>query len=271
MYDMVSLMSYPFDKYDYYRKAVQAPEYDARLFRRLYKQLTGKKLITLGEDFCGTFAISCEWVKLDQGHKSIGVDISREPIAYGQKHYLSQLSPDQQKRVRIINANVLDQKLPKADCIAAFNFSYFIFKTRDELRTYFKNVYRRLPKNGVFFCDCFGGPESFQCVEDETKVGGKFTVYWDQAWFDPINHLSQFYLHFKPKGKKKYKRVFSYYWRMWSLPEIREIMQEAGFKKTYVYWEGTDKRGRGNGRFTRTERTREINDSWIALVAGHKL
>jgi ubiquinone/menaquinone biosynthesis C-methylase UbiE len=264
------LKKYPFDKYDYYCRSVQSPDTDAALFKTIYKDLTGKKFTTLGEDFCGTFAISCEWVKLDPKHKSIAVDLSAEPINYGKKHYLAALSLDQQKRIKVMNSNVLNPKLPKADCIAAMNFSFFIFKTRAELKKYFENVYRRLNRGGVFICDCFGGPESFQSVEEKTKIGNEYSVYWQQEWFDHINNLTQFYLHFQPKGGKIYKRVFSYHWRMWSISEIREIMVEAGFKKTHAYWEGTDKKGKGNGKFKRTERTTEECESWIAMISAQK-
>jgi ubiquinone/menaquinone biosynthesis C-methylase UbiE len=264
------LKKYPFDKYDYYCRSVQSPDTDAALFKTIYKDLTGKKLTTLGEDFCGTFAISCEWVRLNPKHKSIAVDLSDEPINYGKKHYLAKLSPDEQSRIQVMNSNVLNPKLPKADCIAAMNFSFFIFKTRAELKKYFENVYRRLNRGGVFICDCFGGPESFQSVEEKTKIGKEFSVFWQQEWFDPINNLSKFYLHFQPKGRKKYKRIFTYDWRMWSLPEIREIMLEAGFKKTQTYWEGTDRGGRGNGRFKPAQRTTEECQSWVAMISAQK-
>lgn len=264
-------MNYPFDIYEYYRLGVQSPDSDAALFKTMYRDLTGQELLTLGEDFCGTFAISCEWVKLDPKHKSVGVDLSEEPLEYGRKNYLAALSPDQQSRLQVINSNVLNPELPKVDCIAALNFSFFIFKTRAELRSYFENCYRRLPEGGVFICDCFGGPDSFQSIEEETEVEGSedFSVFWDQEWFDPINNLTQYYLHFQPKGDKKYERVFSYNWRMWSIPEIREIMIEAGFKKTYVYWEGTED-GKGDGEFVQMDKTTEDCDSWIVMIAAQK-
>ena len=56
---------------------------------------------------------------------------------------------------------------------------------------------------------------------------------------------------------------------MWSLPELREILAEVGFKKTHVYWEGTTKSGEGNGVFTRTEKG-EACESWIAYIAAEK-
>ena len=64
-----------------------------------------------------------------------------------------------------------------------------------------------------------------------------------------------------------HKRAFSYDWRMWTIPEIREAMADAGFKATHVYWEGTARNGLGNGVFTRKARG-ESCQAWIAYVVG---
>ena len=52
-----------FDKYYYYHKSVQSPDVDVKFFDRVYKEMRGKEALSLKEDFCGTFSISCEWVK----------------------------------------------------------------------------------------------------------------------------------------------------------------------------------------------------------------
>ena len=46
-------------------------------------------------------------------------------------------------------------------------------------------------------------------------------------------------------------------------------MTEVGFQSTKVYWEGTDRKGRGNGEFTDVEKG-ESCLSWIAYIAGSK-
>ena len=118
-------------------------------------------------------------------------------------------------------------------------FSYFCFKSRDLMKTYFANAYKRLNKDGIFLVDAFGGSQCFAPIEDSVKHDN-FTYYWDQVSFDPVSNEALFYIHFKVKGKKV-EKVFTYDWRLWTLPEIREIMREVGFKKTHVYWEGTAK------------------------------
>ena len=46
-------------------------------------------------------------------------------------------------------------------------------------------------------------------------------------------------------------------------------MMEVGFDKTVVYWEGTNRKGGGNGIFSAVEKG-EACLSWIAYVVGVK-
>lgn len=260
----------PFDKYWYYQKSVQSPDSDVIFLRDTYRELKGKNAKTLREDFCGTFLICTEWVKLHGDHQAIGVDLDSEPIQYGLQHYLPNLKPYQQERVNVLQRNVLDSKLPQADIIAALNFSFCIFKQRDLLRKYFLNCYNTLDKSGILICDIFGGSQCYEPNEEETvHKADDFSYFWDQDSWNPISNEGMFYIHFKRRGEKKRDKVFTYDWRLWSIPEIREIMHEAGFSKTHVYWEGTTKKGEGDGVFKRSE-TGEHCESWIAYVVAEK-
>lgn len=256
-----------FDKYELYRKAVQSAESDVVFIRDTFKELKKKNPQTLREDFCGTFALSTEWIKLNPSFKAIGVDLDPEPMEYGRHHYLSKLKPDQQKRMSLMELNVLNPNMPKADVVIAMNFSYFIFKAREVMKLYFANVYKSVNKDGIFLLDCFGGAQCQGPIEDTNKLDG-FTYYWDQTGFDPVSNEALFYIHFRVGGQK-IERVFTYDWRMWTIPELREILAEVGFKKTHVYWEGTAKDGSGDGVFTRTEKG-ESCDSWIAYIVAEK-
>ena len=78
------------------------------------------------------------------------------------------------------------------------------------------------------------------------------------------------YIHYKVKGvKKKYLNVFSYDWRMWSVPELRELMEDVGFTDTHVYWEGTTDDGEGDGEFKSVSQGEDC-ESWIAYIVGEK-
>lgn len=256
-----------FDKYELYREAVQSPETDVEFLVQVYEELKGKKPKSLREDFCGTFALCAEWVKLDKKHMAYGVDIDPEPMSYGMNNYYPKLSENEKKRLFLVEGNVLESKLPSADFAVAMNFSYFCFKSREMMKRYFKNVYNSVNKNGLFLVDVFGGTQCTDAIVDRNAKKG-FVYYWDQQGFDPVSAEALFYIHFKV-GSQKIEKAFSYDWRMWTIPELRELMAEAGFKKTHVYWEGTDSKGGGNGIFTRTEKG-ESCLSWIAYIIGEK-
>jgi SAM-dependent methyltransferase len=257
-----------FDKYHYYLESVQNPKGDAEFFLKTYKDIKKKTPTILREDFCGTFSICCEWVKLDKNFSAIGVDLDKEPIQYGKDNYLTKLTDDQQSRIKVLNKNVLDKSLPPSDIIAALNFSYYLFKKREVLKKYFENCLKTLKKDGVFIIDCFGGGQCQAAIEEETEYK-TFSYFWDQTNFNPITHEAEFYIHYKLKGKPKIEKLFYYDWRMWTLAELVDLLNEVGFKKTEVYWEGNDAKGGGNGIFTPSKKGEEC-DSWIAYIVSEK-
>ena len=257
-----------FNKYDLYLESVQSPDVDVIFFRKVYKEIKNKEPKVMREDFCGTFALCTEWVKLGKNKQAYGIDLDPEPIAYGRLNHLPKLSESQQKRIHVREMNVLGKDVPHADITVALNFSYFLFHTRNELKNYFKNVNQTLNKNGIFMVDIFGGSACADENEEKTSYR-KFSYFWHQHGFDPVSARAKFSIHFQLKSQKKVEDVFTYDWRMWSIPEIREIMIEAGFKKTHIYWEGTARNGKGNGVFTRTEHGEEC-EAWIAYVVGER-
>lgn len=257
---------FPFDKYALYREAVQSPETDVHFIRRVYKESRGRDPRVMREDFCGTFALCCEWVRLNSKFEAIGIDLDPEPLAYGKKNYFSELSPDQQKRLGIHRGDLLKKKREPADIVVAMNFSYFIFRTPELLLKYFTNVRKSLSGKGVFLIDLFGGSLCYSANEESSRKKG-FTYYWDQESFEPVSNRAKFSIHFKLKDRPKTRRVFTYDWRMWTIPELREILVQAGFKRTHVYWEGTNAQGGGNGVFRRTEKGEDCQ-SWIAYISA---
>jgi SAM-dependent methyltransferase len=258
-----------FDKYYYYLASVQSPDADIGFFASAYKELRGRTPYSLREDFCGTFAICTEWVKKNPKNTAYGLDLDPEPIAYGREKFFDNLKPEQQKRLTIKKCDVLKAKVPKVDLVVAMNFSYYLFKRREQLLAYFKSVHRGLKPGGLFIADCFGGPA---CQEQNTekKRIKNFYYYWDQVSYNPLKNEALFYIHFQVKGQRMHRKVFTYDWRMWTMPELREIMIEAGFRKTEVYWEGTSRKtGEGNGLFRRTEKGEDCQ-AWVAYIAALK-
>ena len=258
----------PFDRYEYYHRAVQSPEADCQFISDAYNEIRGKRPRLLREDFCGAFALCCEWVRRHKDNRAVGLDLDPEPIAYGRTHYLPKLKPAQRARLSQIKGSVLTARLKPVDVEIAFNFSYFLFKSRPMLKRYFKNAYRGLRKDGLFILDAFGGSDTQGANEERSKIGS-FYYYWDQTGFEPIRNEALFHIHFKRKGERKREKVFTYDWRIWTLPEIRETLLEAGFRRTHVYWEGTTRKGQGDGKFKRTE-TGEECQGWVAYLVAEK-
>ena len=256
----------PFDKYAAYALSVQSPKEDARFLRRIYRDVNSSEPALMREDFCGAFALCCEWVKLDQGKRAIGLDIDPEALLYGSDHYLPLLTDSAKSRLKTLQNDVLRNGAPKADIICALNFSYFTFQNRTTLVSYFKACRRSLLRDGLFVVDVFGGPCCQQPSVETKRVDG-LTYFWEQESFDPINNRAQFHIHFKPKQGRKRKRVFSYDWRMWSIPELRDAMISAGFKDVIVYWEGTARNGTGSGKYHQKLRG-ESSQVWLAYVVG---
>ena len=173
-------------------------------------------------------------------------------------------------RVSLSEAGVMAVDTPRVDVLAAFNFSYFIFDTRDTLRAYFERALDATNDGGVFFCDMFGGPEAQEELKEKTKYKKHgFSYIWHQAKFHPVSNFIRCHIHFKFRDGSKIKKAFTYEWRLWSAPEIRELLLEAGFRKATLYWEGEDEDGEGNGEFTPDEKG-EADLAWIAYIVAEK-
>ena len=154
------------------------------------------------------------------------------------------------------------------DVVGAFNFSYFLFRTRVEMLEYFRTVYAALKDDGLFFLDAFGGYEAFEEMREKTKYDD-FTYIWHQARYHPVTGKLVCHIHFKFPDGSKMKKAFTYVWRLWTLPEILEMLTETGFKNSTVYWEGTDEDGDGDGVFTPEEKG-EADAGWIAYLVAEK-
>jgi hypothetical protein len=259
----------PFDKYTLYQRAVQEPEPDIEFMDEIFAARFDRQPHTLREDFCAAAYLACEWVKHDDDNHAWGIDLDPEPLAWSRENNAATLSPAQAERLRLIEGDVMEVRHQPVDIIAAFNFSYYFLKTRAELLRYFAAAYANLDSAGMFILDIYGGPEAQELVE-ETTVHGDFNYVWDQDEFDPINSRMMCYIHFEKPSGKRMKRAFSYDWRLWTIPELREALDEVGFAATEVYWEGVEEEsGEGDGEFV-LEESAENTESWIAYVVGVK-
>ena len=251
-----------------YEQSVQCVESEIDFVDETFRKLRGRKAKLLREDFCGTANTSCEWIRRRKTNKAISVDLNNDVLEWGRQHKVKKLDKEQAKRITLVNDNVLTVKTDKVDTALAMNFSYWIFEDRPTMVKYFKEIYKTLVEDGIFFLDAFGGYEAYQEMKERTEHG-KFTYVWDQASYDPVTGHCQCHIHFKFKDGSKINKAFSYAWRLWSLPELTEMLTEAGFKAT-VYWEGTDEdTDEGNGVFEPAT-VGEADAGWIAYIVAEK-
>lgn len=260
------------NKYELYELSVQSPDTHAEWFDQIYRNTFQKRALSLREDFCGTFQLSCEWIKLRSKNTAIGLDLDDEPISYGMRHHYARLTPHQKSRLEIIHQDVRIPTQKKVDLIAACNFSFCIFKKRDQLLKYFKSCLKSLHSDGLLLLEIAGGPGMIAPLREKKEVKlnkkEKFTYIWHQKSFDPITHDAQYSIHFKLNNGKTLKDQFTYDWRLWSIPELRDTLSDAGFDETLVYWE-TEHHGEGTDEYVPTENG-DNSYAWVAYVLGVK-
>jgi len=257
------------DLLELYEQSVQEPESEIDIIDQIWLEQRDRRASLLREDFCGTAAISIEWVKRRETNEAIGVDLDSPTLKWIGGRLGDRLDDQQQARIELIEGDVLSTDTQQCDTILATNFSYYIFKTRDQVREYFKTVLDELVEDGLFILDAYGGSDSFKEMTEDRDLDG-FTYTWDQNFYDPITGDVVNHIHFKFPDGTKIKKAFTYEWRLWTLPEIRELLLEAGFSNTVVYWEGTEEdTGEGDGEWAVSERG-EACEGWVAYIVGIK-
>jgi hypothetical protein len=256
-----------FDPYRCYEASVQSPEVDVRFYRRVFRQIHQREPRSFREDFCGTHALSAAWVRLHKQNVAYGLDIDPKPLRWGLKERSKELTPAQLARLFVFQGSVLVKDIVSTDIVVAANFSYCFFKSRDVLLSYFRNVRATIKKRGVFFLDVLGGSELHEPNTQKRRIHRDLEYFWEQKNFNPLTHEAEFFIHFRYRGKM-HKRVFSYDWRVWTPPELKDLLLEAGFKEVRFFWEGTDARGRGNGVFREVKSRVDSCESWIAYLAA---
>ncbi len=256
------------DPHVLYEEAVQCAEAEIDFVDETFVELRGRRATWLREDFCGTGNSACEWVRRRRNNHAIGVDLDADVQQWGREHHIATLG-SAGKRVELVKANVLKVDCPRVDVVLAMNFSYWIFKDRKLLRKYFRAVHRGLGTDGLFMLDAYGGSDAHTEMSEKT-VHDTFNYVWDQERYDPISGDFLCHIDFTFPDGSRLKKAFTYDWRLWSLPEIREILLEAGFKRVTVYWEGTEEEtGEGNGEYTPAVRG-EADTAFIVYIVAEK-
>jgi len=270
--------SFSRDRHVLYEASVQGVYYDLDFFERVYRHLRGRTFRLLREDFCGTASLAAAWALRRPANLAWGVDLDPAVLAWAKRHRLARLRPEVARRVVLQRADVRDVTRPRVDVVAALNFSYWVFKQRDELLDYFRTVRRSLRPRGLFFTAVFGGTESMGTLIEKRRIAASravdgshvpaFGYQWEHARFNPVDHHLLCHIHFRLWDGTWMRKAFSYDWRLWTPPELREVMAEAGFRSSTVYVEGwNDKENKPDGHY-RLKRDFDNQEGWLAYVVG---
>lgn len=186
----------------------------------------------LREDFCGSGGVCRAWVNLGPTRRAIGVDLDPEPL-----RQLEGVGGVTTRRGDVLAVAA------KADVLSATNFPIGYWHTRRELLRYLRHARSCLRPGGVFVCDTYGGATAFtvgSVTRDHHLSDGRRVRYtWEQRQADPLTGMVLDVLHFRvDRGGDVLQDVpeaFTYRWRLWSVPELRDAMRDAGFTRSSVY------------------------------------
>ncbi len=265
------------DPHALYEAAVQGVDYDLDFAGRLFRHLRGRPPRSLRDDFCATAALAAGFALRDPANVAYGVDLDPRALAWARDHRLARLRGDAPRRVHLVRGDVRTARVPRVDLTLAYNFSYWVMKSRPDLVGYFRAARRGLKKDGLFVVNAFGGSDAMRPLVEKRRIPAKqapdgwalppFTYVWEQAAFNPIDHAFRCAIHFEFARGRPLRRAFTYDWRFWTLPEIREAMAEAGFAESRVYVEAWDDETRPDPPRAR-RRVMPQQETWLALVAG---
>lgn len=264
------------DRHALYQKSVQDPEMEVALLAEKFQHLRGREPVSLREDFCGTAYLCVEWCRSHPGRTAVGVDLSEEALDWGRAHNLAPAGEAVANRITLLQGDVMDTPSDSVDVVCAFNFSYSGFKSRDQLRRYFQAARAHLGPEGILVLDVYGGPEAIDVLSEDREVDDEdFTYVWEQERFNPIDHHTVCHIHFQFPDGSRLERAFTYDWRLWTLPELREVLAEAGFSASHVFWEefedadDDDEYMDSTGRYYETEEV-ENQESWICYLVAER-
>lgn len=241
---------------------------DAPRLARFILAAHGRSPRTLREDFSGSGALARAWPGLVPGGAALAVDLEAEPLRHAK-------APG----VRTLRADVLDCPA-KADVIAATNFPLGYFHTRPELLAYLKHARRCLNPKGILLADLYGGRDALTPLTIRRKLRGprgeRIEYTWEQREADPATNLVLDTLSFKVAAKpgakpRVLKDAFVYRWRLWSIPELRDALTDAGFRAVDLYSRmGDAVDGDGNLYVRPHDASDELDENYVVYVVGRR-
>ena len=221
-------------KHELYQKSVQNVKKESEFFRKVYRMIFNKVPTSFREDFCGTGLLSCEWVKSNVLNSAVGIDIDQETLDWGIQNNINNLTSGSD-RIKLLNHNVLDEfdATQKFHIINSLNYSHFLLPQRKQIIKYFSNVVKNLDSKGVFIIDFYGGSHIYTDHKYQHSDTSDFYEFSGKQ-MNIINNTSACCLNYKIK-KNKYKPLFSFNFRIYSIIELREAMEEVGLNSFKLF------------------------------------
>lgn len=260
-----------------YEVAVQGPDWDLDFCERAFRRRHGRTFRTFREDFCSTAALAAAWVVRDAANRAWGVDLDAGTLAWARRHRLPAMR-EAARRLTLVRGDVRKPRSPRVELACGLNFSYWIFKQRPDLLAYFKAARASLVPGGMLVLNAFGGTRAERKLVERTRKSAAnapdgsmlppFTYVWEQARFNAVDRNLLAWIHFEFRDGSRLARAFTYDWRMWTLPELEDLLREAGFADVEFWSEGWNaKKRESDGRLHR-RRALDNDDCWIAYIVA---
>lgn len=260
------------DRHALYESCVQSAEETVPLLRAIH----GDDPRVLGEDFSGTAAVSREWVRTVPDGTATAQDLDSETIDAGRAAARTELVDGD--RLSWLVGDVRDGGA-EADVVYVGNFSICELHARADLVAYLRATRARLKPGGVVVCDLYGGDTAYSIgsaerVEPGPEPGTHVLYTWEQREADPLTARVLNVIHFEIQDEDDATLVelveaYVYDWRLWSVPELREAMLEAGFAETEVHGRRPDAiDDEGMAYVLAIEDPEDLDETWDVLVVG---
>lgn len=236
------------DRHECYELCVQSPRHVVALLRGIHGHLPTR----LHEDFCGTAAVSVRWCQEAAARgetvSALGVDLDAMCLERARRR-AREAGVESELTLRLADATSPDAGHEPADVVFVGNFSIGYIHERSDLVAYLARCHARLRRGrggfggGVFVCDLYGGASAYKIGGLERRHPGRRgeTIHyaWSHDHADPITGMVEnsisFRVEFAGEVVAEHPRAFVYRWRLWSLPELRDAMIEAGFARCAVF------------------------------------